>query len=160
MVWFKHLPDPMPSNNNKHYKPYYEVIQTITDKSHMPSLKTIKNKKYNIPFNTYSSMQLTYDYLSSVANVTNLESFIRRKKLFFNYYYSIIIKKLLLFFIIHCSTPVFHMWCKLARVQKSNQYTLQECPWEDICERKPLIYTTSWKCILFAQNLLRMLHFT
>ena len=41
----------MPSDEGKHYKPYDEVWGTVTYENHMPSLKTSKNMKHNIPFN-------------------------------------------------------------------------------------------------------------
>ena len=41
----------MPSDDGKHYKPYDEVWGTVTYENHMPSLKTSKNMKHNIPFN-------------------------------------------------------------------------------------------------------------
>ena len=47
----KHLPDPMPSDNSKHYKAFNKVIGTETDESHMPSLKTTKSRKHYVPFN-------------------------------------------------------------------------------------------------------------
>lgn len=47
----KDLPDPMPSDGDKHYKPYDKVWRTVTNENHMPSLKTSKNIKRNILFN-------------------------------------------------------------------------------------------------------------
>ena len=47
----KHLPDPMPSGNSKHYKEFDEVTGTETHESHMLSLKTSKNRMHNILFN-------------------------------------------------------------------------------------------------------------
>ena len=47
----KLLPDPMPSDDSKHCKAFDEVIGNETDESHMPSLKTTKNRKHNITFN-------------------------------------------------------------------------------------------------------------
>ena len=44
----KHLPDPMPSEDSKHYKAFDEVNGTETYESYMPSLKTTKNRKHNI----------------------------------------------------------------------------------------------------------------
>ena len=39
----------MPSDDGKHHKPYDEVWGTVIDENYMPSLKTLKNMKYNIP---------------------------------------------------------------------------------------------------------------
>ena len=47
----KHLPDPMPSDDSKHYKAFHEVIGTETDEFHMPSLKITKSRKHNIRSN-------------------------------------------------------------------------------------------------------------
>ena len=44
----KHLPDPMPSEDSKHYKAFDKVNGTETYESHMPSLKTTKNRQHNI----------------------------------------------------------------------------------------------------------------
>ena len=45
-----HLPDPTPCDD-QHYKAFEEVYGTETNETHMPSLKTVKNRKHNIPFN-------------------------------------------------------------------------------------------------------------
>ena len=46
-----HLPDPTPSSDNLHYKPFQEVFKTETEESAMPSLKTLKDRCHKIPFN-------------------------------------------------------------------------------------------------------------
>ena len=46
-----HLPDPTPSSDDLHYKPFQEVFKTETDESAMASLKTLKYRGHKIPFN-------------------------------------------------------------------------------------------------------------
>ena len=47
----QHLPDPMPSSDDVHYKTYEEVFGADTDEKAMPSLKTTKDRGHKIPFN-------------------------------------------------------------------------------------------------------------
>ena len=46
-----HLPDPTPSSDDLHYKPFQEVFKKETDKSVIPSLKALKDRGHKIPFN-------------------------------------------------------------------------------------------------------------
>ena len=77
----KHLPNPMPSDDSKHYKAFDKVIGTETDESHMPSLKTTKNRKHIIPFNPLQQHALNTRLVIEYSECDKLHVIFAQKKL-------------------------------------------------------------------------------
>ena len=46
----KHIPDPMPTDDQQHYQPFASVYGTFTTEKHRPSLKTDSKGGHGIPF--------------------------------------------------------------------------------------------------------------
>ena len=68
-----HLPDPTPSSDDLHYKPFQEVSKTETDEPAMSPLKTLKDRGHKISSTLlHNSLQPTQCQQLNVLNVQNL----------------------------------------------------------------------------------------
>ena len=68
-----HLPDPTPSSDDLHYKPFQEVFKTETDESATSPLKTLKDRGHKISSTLlHNSLQPTQCQQLNVLNVQNL----------------------------------------------------------------------------------------
>ena len=75
-----HLPDPVPTEDGRHYKSFQDVVGTATSEVHLPSLKT-KSRKHNVPFNPLQQHALNTRLLLECCECNKPRLLFSKKKL-------------------------------------------------------------------------------